>query len=52
MARHSAHIANRLKRRTLTIEHGHIVRDEEKGHYHLAKHEKREIKGGKHDAGH
>ncbi len=52
IASHNADIVNRMKKRTLTIEHGHIVRDEEKGHYHLTKHEKRDHKGGKHDAAH
>ena len=52
IASHNADIVNRLKRRTITIEHGKVVRDEEKGHYHLEKHEKKETKGGKHDAAH
>ncbi len=52
VASHNADVVNRLKRRTITIEHGHVVRDEEKGHYHLTKHEKKEPKGGKHDAAH
>jgi cell division transport system ATP-binding protein len=52
MASHNADIVNKLKKRTLTVEHGHVVRDEEKGHYHLMKHEKKETKGGKHDAAH
>lgn len=52
IASHNAEIVNKLKKRTLTIEHGHIVRDEAKGHYHIAKHEKKETKGGKHDAAH
>lgn len=52
MASHNAEIVNKLKKRTLTIERGHIVRDEAKGHYHLSKHEKKETKGGKHHAAH
>lgn len=52
MASHNADIVNRLKKRTLTIEHGRVVRDEAKGHYHLTKHEKKDVKGGKHDAAH
>lgn len=52
MASHNAEIVNKLKKRTLTIEHGSIVRDESKGHYHLSKHEKKEHKGGKHDVAH
>lgn len=52
IASHNADIVNRLKKRTLTMEHGHVVRDEAKGHYHLTKHEKRDTKGGKHDAAH
>lgn len=35
MATHNAGIVNELKRRTITLEHGVIVRDEEKGHYHV-----------------
>lgn len=49
MASHNADIVNKLKKRTLTIEHGAIVHDEEKGRYHLAKHGKLGFKGGKHD---
>lgn len=57
MASHNAEIVNKLRRRTLTIQHGKIVRDEAKGHYHLAKHEKKEMKDSKeakggHDAAH
>lgn len=48
MATHNADIVNTLKKRTLTIERGKLVRDESKGHYHL--HEKKAPKGGKHDA--
>lgn len=35
MATHNVSIVNELKRRTITLEHGRIVRDEEKGHYHI-----------------
>jgi len=35
MATHNADIVNRLKKRTLTIEHGRLVRDEMKGKYHV-----------------
>lgn len=52
IASHNADIVNKLKKRTLTIEKGRVTRDEEKGHYHLGKHEKKEHKGGKHDADH
>lgn len=52
IASHNADIVNRMKKRTLTIHHGAIVRDEARGHYHLEKHEKKIVKGGKHDADH
>lgn len=50
MASHNADIVNKLKKRTLTIEHGRITHDEQKGRYHLEKHGKHPGKGGKHDA--
>lgn len=52
MATHNVDIVNRLKKRTITIEHGRIVRDESKGRYHVAKKEKKTAKGGKHDEDH
>jgi cell division transport system ATP-binding protein len=52
MASHNADIVNKLKTRTLTIEHGKIARDEAKGRYHLEKHGKISGHGGKHDAAH
>lgn len=36
MATHNATIVNDLRKRTLTIEHGKLVRDEEKGKYHIS----------------
>lgn len=50
MASHNADIVNKLKKRTLTIEHGHITHDEAKGRYHLEKHGKLISKGGNHNA--
>lgn len=35
MATHNAGIVNDLKKRTITLKHGKIVSDEEKGRYHL-----------------
>ncbi len=52
IASHNADIVNKMKKRTLTIHQGAIVRDEAKGHYHLDKHAKPVAKGGKHDANH
>lgn len=49
VASHNADIVNRMRKRTLTIQHGKITRDEARGHYHLDKHEK-QSKGGKRDA--
>lgn len=51
VASHNADIVNKMRKRTLTIQHGKVVRDEAKGHYHLEKHAK-SAKGGKHDAAH
>lgn len=50
MASHNADIVNKLRKRTLTIEHGHVTHDEARGHYHLEKHGKISHHGGKHDA--
>lgn len=53
VASHNADIVNKMKKRTLTIKGGGVVRDEARGHYHLEKHEKKAVtKGGKHDANH
>ncbi len=52
IASHNADIVNRMKKRTLTLDRGRVVRDEAKGHYHLHKHVKVSTKGGKHDAHH
>lgn len=52
MASHNADIVNKLKKRTLTIARGAVVRDESKGHYHLVHHEKKDLKGGKSHADH
>ncbi len=52
VASHNADIVNRFKKRTLTIQHGHLVRDEERGQYHVEKHDKKHAKGGKHDVAH
>jgi len=49
VASHNADIVNRLKKRTLTLEHGRMVRDEAKGRYHLDKSGKMMHKGGKHN---
>lgn len=35
MATHNANIVNDLKRRTIALEHGHIISDELKGKYHV-----------------
>lgn len=48
MATHNVDIVNRMKKRTLTIEHGKIVRDELKGRYHIFGSEKKHQKGKKH----
>jgi len=47
IASHNADIVNKMKKRTLTIEHGRVIRDEEKGRYHLTRHEKHEKNGKK-----
>jgi len=52
VASHNAEIVNKMRKRTLTIQHGKVTRDEAKGHYHLEKHVKAGAKGGKHDAAH
>lgn len=52
IASHNADIVNKMKKRTLTIHHGSIVRDEARGHYHLDKHGKHLAKGDKHDVDH
>lgn len=52
IASHNADIVNKMKKRTLTIEHGRVVRDEEKGRYYLGKPEHKSVKGGKHHADH
>ena len=52
IASHNADIVNKMKKRTLTIHHGSIVRDEAKGHYHLDRHGKIAGKAGKHDVNH
>ena len=36
MATHNAGIVNNLKKRTICLEHGKIIRDEVKGRYHIA----------------
>lgn len=48
MATHNADIVNRLKKRTLTIEQGKVVRDEIKGRYHLSRKDKKSHKEHKH----
>lgn len=35
MATHNAGIVNDLRKRTITLEHGKVIRDEEKGKYHV-----------------
>lgn len=40
MATHNVSIVNELKKRTITLEHGKIISDEEKGRYHLKAHSK------------
>ncbi len=40
MATHNVSIVNELKHRTITLNKGRIVRDEEKGKYHVTIHEK------------
>lgn len=52
VASHNADIVNKMRKRTLTIQHGKVTRDEAKGHYHLDKHGKSATKGGKHHAAH
>lgn len=52
IASHNADIVNKMRKRTLTLHQGKVVRDEAKGHYHLDKHGKHPVKGGKHDADH
>lgn len=42
MATHNADIVNHLKKRTITMEAGSIVMDEEKGHYHSRSKTKKE----------
>lgn len=42
VASHNADIVNKMRKRTMTLEHGHILHDEEKGRYHhLKSHEKK-----------
>lgn len=60
VASHNADIVNRMKKRTFTLHGGQIVQDEQKGRYHLPKHEKHhhhkedkhESKEEKHHASH
>lgn len=53
IASHNADIVNKMHKRTLTLQHGHVLRDEARGKYHLEKHGKiMNPKGGTHDAGH
>lgn len=47
VASHNADIVNKMKKRTLTLAHGHIIRDEAHGRYHLVHHEKQEKMGKK-----
>lgn len=52
MATHNADIVNKLKKRTLTIESGRIIRDELKGRYHISKHEKKHMHEHEHEHTH
>lgn len=46
IATHNQDAVNKMKKRTLTIEHGKLIADEMKGKYHLVRHEKHGAKGG------
>jgi len=63
VASHNADIVNKMRKRTMTIEHGHVLHDEEKGRYHHIKVQAKKVekpehqhmhhrdaKGGKSDA--
>jgi cell division transport system ATP-binding protein len=49
VATHNVDAVNKLKKRTISLEHGKMIRDEERGRYHIEKHEKKSMKGTKHD---
>lgn len=46
IATHNQDAVNKMKKRTLTLEHGILISDETKGKYHIPKHDKHEDKGG------
>lgn len=46
IATHNQDAVNKMKKRTLTLEHGALIADEAKGKYHIAKQEKHGSKGG------
>lgn len=50
VASHNADIVNKMRKRTITIDRGHIVRDDPRGHYHVVRHANGAKKGGKSDA--
>jgi cell division transport system ATP-binding protein len=47
VASHNVEAVNALKKRTITLNRGVIVRDEKQGGYHTTKHEKKSLKGEK-----
>jgi cell division transport system ATP-binding protein len=51
MATHNDAFVNQMKKRTLTIHDGNLVHDEEKGKYHMVKHEKHEEHAGRREEG-
>ena len=46
IATHNQDAVNKMKKRTLTLDHGKLIADEAKGKYHIIKHEKHEHKEG------
>ena len=48
IATHNQDAVNKMKKRTLILEHGVLTSDEAKGKYHVTKHDKHGSKGGEH----
>ncbi len=46
IATHNQDAVNKMKKRTLILDHGTLISDEAKGKYHILKHDKHEHKGG------
>ncbi|MEK7577175.1 MAG: ATP-binding cassette domain-containing protein [Patescibacteria group bacterium] len=46
IATHNQDAVNKMRKRTLTLEHGALISDEAKGKYHVGRHDKHDHKGG------